>query len=182
MVRRLPGAATLGLLVAFVAHGVSYGDGHAMGGGYDDVLRSIALLATLAFTAFWVALSWIIGKRLRDGSIVSAIAAQFIPGVPGVGVAALGWFCLAESIESGHPQAPVPLIVSALLLASVAVTILSRVVLRTLAKIVFAVGWRAFEPRIPAWTSVADTSVQLDPLVRTRRLFSRPPPMGLHSV
>jgi hypothetical protein len=56
------------------------------------------------------------------------------------------------------------------------------VVLRALGQIVFAIRSSGFEPRVRRWTALVDTSIHLEPLVRTRRLFSRPPPLGLHFV
>lgn len=114
--------------------------------------------------------------RVSNGSILACSMASVMPSVFSVIVAASGWFYFVESVESGHSAPPSALIVGALVIAGGAVTFLSRAVLRALAKIVFAMKSGGFKRRSP-WTPVADTSVSLEPVARTWRLFSRPPPM-----
>ncbi|MGA8797376.1 MAG: hypothetical protein WB526_09995 [Candidatus Cybelea sp.] len=176
MLRRLPGALTLGLLAAFASHALVYGNGHVMGGAYADALRSLAAAAVTALAAFWTAIAWVSRGRVSNGSILACSMASVMPSVFSVIVAASGWFYFVESVESGHSAPPSALIVGALVIAGGAVTFLSRAVLRALAKIVFAMKSGGFKRRSP-WTPVADTSVSLEPVARTWRLFSRPPPM-----
>ena len=178
MLRRLPGALTLGLLAAFASHALVYGNGHVMGGAYGDALRSLAAAAVTALAAFWTAIAWVSRGRVSNGSILASLMASVMPSVFSVIVAASGWFYLVESVESGHSAPPSALIVGALVIAGGAVTLLSRAVLRALAKIVFAMNSGGFRRRSPAWTHAADTSVSLEPVAHTWRLFSRPPPMA----
>jgi hypothetical protein len=178
MKRRVPGALALGLLAAYAAHSIAFGNDHVMGGPYADVLRTTASVATLAFTGMWIAIGWINGGYIRNGSVFNAATSKFTPSTVGVFTAALGWFCFAESVEHGQLTGPSVLAAVALLLASVVVNVLSRTFLRAMTRIVFAAISVAFRRRLPNWLAIADERPSPEPFVRTRRLFSRPPPIG----
>jgi hypothetical protein len=175
-VQRLPGSLALGLLAAYAAHAAAYGNGHAMGGSYADMLHGFASIATLGFAGLWFAVSWVNGPRLRNGSVLSAVMTRYTPSWLVVAAAGSGWYCLAESLEHAHAQAPISLVAIALVLASFAARAIARFALRALAGFVFAIGSPAFKRRSPAFVRIADAPLPCSPLVRAWRLFSRPPP------
>jgi hypothetical protein len=175
--RRFPGALALGLIAAFLAHTVAYGNDHVMGGSYGTLLRGLAWAAALGLGAFWFAICLASRGRLCNGSVLSASIRHFFPSWAGVLAASFGWFWLAESVEDGHVWAPTVCIVLALLLAVVAIRLVALAALRALAKIAFLSFSGAFENRAPSWIRFVDRPIVSIPIVRALRLFSRPPPI-----
>jgi hypothetical protein len=176
-VRRLPGALALGLLSAFSAHALLYGHGHAMGGSCGAALQALAFAATAGFGACWFAICIASHGRLRQGSVLTASISNQVPSLPALFVTSLGWFWLAESLESGHAWAPKGCIVLALLLAAALIRRMATAVLRALARIALAGDASEFNDRAPFWIPIARRAVLGLPLVHTLRLFSRPPPI-----
>lgn len=175
--RRLPGALALGLIAAFLAHTVVYGNDHVMGGSYGAALRTLASAAVLGFGAFWFAICLASRGRLCDGSVLSASIRRFFPSFMGVVAGSFGWFWLAESVEDGHVWAPTVCIVLALLVAVAVIRLVALATLRALAKIAFLYFSAAFENRAPSWIPFVDRPIVRVPIVRVLRLFSRPPPI-----
>jgi hypothetical protein len=174
--RRFPGALALGLLTAFAAHMVVYGNGHVMGGSYYAALRALASAGALGLGAFWFAICLASRGRLCQGSMLTAKLSRLVPSLTGMFAASLAWFWLAESIESGHAWAPTWCIVLALLFAVAVVRHLAFVGLRTLAKIALLCDAGDFKSRAPSWITISDRTIVGIPVVRALRLFSRPPP------
>lgn len=175
--RRFPGALALGLLTAFVAHMVVYGNGHVIGGSYCAVLRALASAAALGLGAFWFSICLASRGRLCQGSVLTASISRLLPSLTGIFATSLAWFCLIESVEDGHARAPTGCIVLALLMAAALVKLLALAGLRTLAKIAFLCDTGAFKNRAPSWIVIPDRLIVAVPVVRALRLFSRPPPI-----
>jgi hypothetical protein len=175
--RRFPGALALGLLVAILAHTVLYGNGHAIGGSYNTILRALASMAVTASIAFWLGFCLMSRGRLCQGSVLTAGIGAVLPSLSGLSAAAFGWFWLAESLEDGHAWAPRGWIILALLASSALVRLLALAGLRALAKVAFAIECGGFEGRPPIRVSIAALPASSEPLARVLRLFSRPPPI-----
>jgi hypothetical protein len=175
--RRFPGTLALGLLTAYFAHTVLYGNDHVMGGSYGCALEALALTGALGLGGFWLAICLVSRGRLCQGSVLTAGIRRLVPSLTGVFAASLGWFGLAESVEHGHAWAPTWCIVVALLVAAVLVRLLAFAGLRALAKIAFSSDSGAFENRAPSWTLIGVRPPVGLPVVLALRLFSRPPPI-----
>jgi len=179
--RRFPGAIALGLLTAFSAHAILYGNGHVMGGSYGAALRALATVAALGLGAFWLAICWASRKRLCQGSVLTADIGELLPSMSATFAASVCWFWLAESVEEGHAWAPNAAIVAALFLAAAIVRFVAFSGLRELALIAFACDPGGFQNRVPSWIPIADRPIASVPLAHALRLFSRPPPMRFGS-
>jgi len=177
--RRFPGALALGLLASLIVHAVIYGQGHAMGGAYNEVLRPMALAAVGGFAVVIGALAWLAAGRCSDGSVLATRLGAAVPSLGLLSVSAYGWFALAEVVEGNHPVTPfiaapaISIVVAWLLL------FILRAALRLLAAIVVAIFANAFASRTPVWSMrFAPTPVVSTSLHRARR-FARPPPSSL---
>lgn len=175
--RRFPGTLALGLLTAYFAHTVLYGNDHTMGGSYSCALRALALTGALGLGGFWLAICLVSGGRLCQGSVLTAGMRRLVPSLAGMFAASFGWFGLAESVEHGHAWAPTWCNVVGLLAAAAIVRLLAVAGLRALAKIVFFSDSGAFENRAPSWTPIGMRPPARLPVVLALRLFSRPPPI-----
>jgi hypothetical protein len=176
LLRRLPGSLTLGLLAAYAAHAIAYGNGHVMGGGYGGTLHAFASIATLGFGALWFAVSWINGARLRNGTVLVAMMDRYVPSWSAIAAVACGWFCLAESLEHTHAQAPASLVAIALVLTSYAARAIALFALRAFAGFVLANDSPAFKRRSPHFVRFAAAPPCRTSIERAWQLFSRPPP------
>ncbi len=175
--RRFPGALALGLLAAFLAHTVVYGNDHIMGGFYGAALRTFALAVVFGLVVSWLVICLASRRRLCQGSVLTANIRQLVPSFTGLFAASFGWFWLAEALEDGHAWAPTGYIVLALFLAAALIRLLAFVGLRALAKIAFLCESGNFNDRIPSWTALTDRPAVQAPVARALRLFSRPPPV-----
>jgi hypothetical protein len=152
-----------------------------MGGSYAETLRLLAALTTLAAGIAWLATGWASRGQLCDGTVTATRMERFVPSVPAIAVAAIGWFSLAESIEGSHSDAPIAVLAVALFLASLFVGKIVRIGLRVVAEIVFGTQRRRFAPRLPIWARIDLRPIFVQRFALERHHFARPPPIDLRA-
>ncbi len=175
-VRELPGAFALGLLASVLGHSAAYGNGHTMGGPYHSLLIALVDAGVGAFVLAAIALAWSCAGRCLDGSVLAARLATCLPGIPLLGLATTGWYCLFESIEGAHADDPLLLIALALGLAVVVVHAAATAAIAAVAKLVLAIFRNAFVQRTRVWLSCFELPVFVSRIATSRKLFVRPPP------
>jgi hypothetical protein len=114
-----------------------------------------------------------------NGSVLAARLSERLPGYGSLCVAAAAWYGVAECLEPQHAAASllgVPLLLAA---ASWLVAALTRGVVAILAGALIAAWRAAFSPRTPIWSARSHWLRPTRRILRTRRLFARPPPIGL---
>lgn len=156
--RRLPLVASLGLLVALLAHAAAYGSDHVAGGHYHTALTLLALAGLGGFAALSAGFAWL-GARQADGSVLARALEPLLPGFAGTAASGVTWFALIERIEPEHHyHAPLVLITAALAVAAWIIAAGCRAFAKAVASIAIAFVARAFAPRT----------------ISTRRIFTRP--------
>lgn len=175
--RRIPGALGLGLVAALIGHAVVYGNGHAMGGDYHELLLKLALAGSLALLGALAALATAGARFVADGSILARRVAQVLPNFPALLAATAAWYSLGEAIEPQHAAASILLVALALALAAALLLVGARTLVDSLSAAVVAVVRLRFAGRRPTITlrrRRAPLAIPAPPSLR-RRLV-RPPP------
>ncbi len=173
--RGLPGALALGLLASLVAHAAAFGDGHSQAGAYHNVFLGLAAfgLTALAAGVFACALR---SGCCRDGSVLAARLAGFIPGKRLLVLSSVGWFALGESLERAHAPAPLLLLAALIAAAVLVIRALAIVLLRAIAAIAIAILRVPFAPRLPVRAHRLRRPAPRRRAAILRRPVTRPPP------
>jgi hypothetical protein len=177
--RKVPGALALGLLASLVAHTALYGDSHAMGGAYHEVLAQAAFAGGLGLALFFGALAWNGSSGVTDGSVLAARLREWLPSTAGLWTSVAGWYFIAEALEPHHAGAPSIGVVTALATAGWLVLRLARTVADALAGAVIAVLRAAFTGRTPSWWKRPRSRPLARRTARVYRRFARPPPIAI---
>ncbi len=131
--------ASLGLLVALLAHTASYGNDHVAGGAYHEMLEFLAAAGAGGFATLLAGLAWLGAGRHANGSILAAGLRPFVPSLPGLLVSGSCWFAIIESIEPGHEfHAPILVVGTCLIAAAWLINATARWFVQTMAAIAFA--------------------------------------------
>lgn len=178
--RKLPGAASLGLLAFLAAHAATFGGGHEVGGAYHAIVQMMALAAVAAFALGGIAIAWSGRGEWADGSIFASRLGTLLPGARATLGAAIVWYAIVERAEATHATAALPLVLAALLVAAWLVRLGARALLRFIGAIAITVSRPRFAPRTHAWLRRAHRVVR--PISEPARLarFARPPPGSMH--
>ncbi|HTV72517.1 MAG TPA: hypothetical protein VME66_02280 [Candidatus Acidoferrales bacterium] len=178
-VRQLPGAFALGLLASIVAHTLSFGDSHEMGGSYHELFENLALIVGGAFVSLFTSFAWMSAEHTRTGSVVAASLRERLPGLPLLACSAGAWLWLIERSEPAHAPGNVLLMAAAVALASLLIRTAAEAVLRLLAAIVLAVRERRTCGRRPTFGAVIAYEPRAARAVAfSYRRFARPPPVA----
>jgi hypothetical protein len=157
---------------------VIFGNSHAAGGSFHEVLLDGVLVATACFLVLLGALAWRAGPTVLNGSVLAGRIAKIIPGnVVLAGGAAL-WFTGIEALEPSHAGGSAVLTVVALIVAAALTGYAVRAIVRALAAVSFACSATAFVP-------LATVFVPRRPIgtaflwrrLAAHRRFARPPPI-----
>ncbi|MDQ2681201.1 MAG: hypothetical protein M3Y21_09335 [Candidatus Eremiobacteraeota bacterium] len=174
--REFPGALALGLPVALLAHVAAFGTEHSLGGAYHQALSVTAALISIGVVLALMAMACSSAQATQTGSVLAARLFALLPGTAPLSAAAVGWFCLIESVEPQHRPAPL-LTGAALVLAALLIGMIARGLTTLLAEITISILSLDFSPRVPVFATqpIGRAPHALSPAVR-RRLYSRPPP------
>ena len=174
--RKLPGAAGLGLLAFLAAHAATFGGEHSVGGAYHGAILAAAIAAGAGFALAAVAVACAGRGKCADGSVFASRLSALLPSIRATVAASAGWFALVEGGEGAHAVASLPLVIAALLVACWAVHWCARALLHFVGTIALVVAKLRFAPRTHVWIIRAHETVRaLSEPARTRR-FARPPP------
>ncbi|MDQ6930911.1 MAG: hypothetical protein M3126_09630, partial [Candidatus Eremiobacteraeota bacterium] len=86
----------MGLPVAILAHILSFGGGHTLGGSAHELVIDLSLTAACASIAALVAGAIFISAGRREGTIVAQRLTKFLPGGGVIFALAAGWFAVIE--------------------------------------------------------------------------------------
>ncbi len=177
VIRRLPGTLVFGLLAAMAAHAAVYGGGHEMGGAHGEELRSIAAIAASGIAAFWAGLCWSGRNAATDGTVLASRMAGVLPSWPAIAAAGTAWFFLIESLErDGHADAPMAVLLVALVVAALAAHAAGRAFLGVLSQVVFSPGAASVKARSPIFCDRIVRVSFAHLTVFGRAYVARPPP------
>ena len=175
-VRELPGAVGLGLLASVLGHMAAYGNGHAMGGPYHDLLITLVDAGVGSFVFAALALAWVGSGRISDGSVLAARLATYLPSVPLLALSAAGWYQFFESVEGAHAGYGTAVIVIALSFAILLVHWLARSAIAVIAALILSIFRNPFAPRVRLWIRYAEHPLPIREGAPLHRRFARPPP------
>lgn len=174
--RQLPGLVTLGLLTALLAHVVSYGGSHAVGGAYHATLLLLAFAGGGGLAVLAGGIAWTGARRRADGSVLAAEMRTLLPGPASLAASGAVWFSLIEWAEPVHALVSVLVIALALAAAALALWLLAGWALRTIADAAFRITRSPYRKR-PAFRRLAFSPPPSARAVAfAYRRFSRPPP------
>ncbi|HTU70139.1 MAG TPA: hypothetical protein VMF11_07430 [Candidatus Baltobacteraceae bacterium] len=175
--RQLPGLAVLGLLASLLAHAMSYGESHQVGGGYHQAVELLALTGAGVLAVLAGSLACVGARRYATGSVLAARLRTLVPPLPLLAAAATIWFALIESVEPPHPyDAPILLIALSLAAAAAAISFLFGWLLRAIAEFAFAIASRPFVRRPVCYRRRFAHRSSARRAVFVYRRFARPPP------
>lgn len=177
--RKVPGAAALGLLASLAAHGLLYGHEHAMGGVYHALLAQVALAGAITMLALFWTLAWNGSRDVAEGSVLAARLRDRLPGLGSVLAPAALWYAIAESIEPRHASIPSASALLALGLAAWLVLRCAQWLAGVLSDVVIAFVCVPFSPRTRSWRWRLRQRPVLRLPVFWRRRFARPPPIAI---
>jgi hypothetical protein len=175
--RKVPGALALGLLASLIAHGGLYGSEHSMGGEHHALLLQLAAAGAAGLVLFFGRLGWSGARTAASGSVLAARLNERLPNFGPLAISTALWFGSAEWVEPHHATASwiaVPVVLAA---AAWLVHLLCRVLLAVLAGAILAVFGSAFVQRQPSWFRRRNRPLVARRVLRTHRLFARPPPI-----
>lgn len=178
--RGLPGALALGLLASVLGHMAGYGNEHTMGGAYHGMLLVLADVGVGSFLLAAAAVAVAGAGRATEGSILAARLADWVPDVPMLALATVGWFSITEAVEGTHPRGDTILVVLALVVAMFVVRGIVRAIITTISKLAITINCAEFAPRSYAPLRRFERPLSLQSSVHSRRLFARPPPSLMH--
>jgi len=165
----------LGLPAAVLAHSLSFGSGHTLGGSAHLLVFEATLAAACASMSALLFATIYFAAGRRNGSIVATRMAAYLPGAAGIALAAGGWFGLIERAEPGHGLslivAGAAILLSAFVLRSALASLVRFVAALTVAICPPQFANRAAFVRLQP---VRVSGTTLCPVVTTR--LSRPPP------
>jgi hypothetical protein len=175
--RQFPGVALLGLLVALLAHTMSYGGDHVAGGAYHTTLELLALAGVGGLVVLVCAFAWLGARHLADGSVLVGRLRPLVPPLWAMAGSGAAWFFTIESLEPEHPwHAPLLLIALSLVAAAALVTLAARVLMHAIAEIVFAIAARSFARRPVHYRRRFAHRSSARRAAFVYRRFARPPP------
>lgn len=178
--RKLPGAAGLGLLAFLAAHAATFGSEHSVGGTLHGTLLATALAAALGFVLAAVAVACAGHDAYADGTVLASRLRALLPGAGAMLVSASAWFALIEGREGAHASASYALVVAALLAASWLVHLCARALLRFVGAIAVVIARFRFVPRLLTWLPRTHDVVRAVREPERLRRFARPPPGSMH--
>lgn len=174
--RKLPGAAGLGLLAFVAAHAATFGGEHSVGGAYHGAILAAAIAAGVGFALAAIAVACAGRGMCADGSVLASRLSALLPSVWATIVFSAVWFALVEGGEGAHAVAALPFVIAVLLLACCAVHWCTRALLHFVGTIALVVAKLRFAARAHVWIIRAHETVRaLSEPARMRR-FARPPP------
>ncbi len=174
--RGLPGALALGLLVSLLAHTASYGTSHTEGGAFHLAMVWLAAVTVLGFAGRAVTLACSGVGHCLQGSILATRLSSLVPSRSLLAFVSLGWFALGESLEPAHADAPLAVVLAAVVAVVLLIRSITVGALRALARIAVAIAAAAFAPHILWWTLRTGTRPLPQRFRLGRRRFARPPP------
>ncbi len=166
----------LGLLASVLGHTAAYGNGHAMGGPYHDLLITLVDAGVGSFVLAFLALAWAGAGQISDGSVLAARLTGYLPSIPLLGAFAAGWYQLFESFEGTHAGGSVALIAVALCIAVFLVHRLAISAIAAIAVLILSVFRNPFAPRVRLWVRCAEHPLPVREGAPLRKRFARPPP------
>jgi hypothetical protein len=173
--RSLLGALLIGLPTAVLAHGLTYGRGHVLGGSnHENVVQLTLALGMLAVVACG-ALALASARTAQNGSILASRLAVYVPGWGTLTLAAAGWFCTIEGMEPHH-QGIAALAVTTIAISAWLVSLLAGGRPRALAQIAFAIFAAQSAPRHFLGQRLHAAPIVVHSRTVDRRRYARPPP------
>jgi hypothetical protein len=169
------GALLIGLPTAVLAHALTYGQGHVLGGSHHENVLQLTLALGAVAAAAAAALTLASARTAQNGSILASRIAAYLPGWAGLAISAAAWFGLIESLESEH-QVPALLILVAIAATAWLVRSLTRAALGALAQIAFAIFAVPIAPRSVFTATQTVAPILVRSRIVGRRRFARPPP------
>lgn len=169
------GALVFGLPVALLAHLITFGDEHVVGGGEHGLVVVGAWALTAIVLVGAAASATLSSRRTQSGSVVSARLQAYLPSWAALASTAFLWYLAVERLESPHVSIGLPILAALALLAYLAIVV-GRAVLRafaTLAVAWFAPGRMPLSRPAPRLAYAAPVPALAAPV---RRRFARPPP------
>lgn len=173
--RKFLGALALGLPVAILAHLLSFGGGHTLGGSAHELVIDLSLAAACASMAALISGAILISAGRSQGTIVAQRLSAFLPGPGLIFALATAWFAAIETPEAGH-RFSIALVVLAILVASLTIRALVGCIVRFVSELAVFIRTNPFanRPNVLRLIFAAPQAAMLCPVVATR--FSRPPP------
>lgn len=175
--RKFPWAVAIGLPVAVLAHMLSFGSSHTLGGNAHGVVLDATLAAVCATMAALFFGGIILATGTRNGSILARRLAAAMPAAWSTFGSAALWLIGIERLEQSHGLSPL-IVIASLAVLTLAITGLLHVGVRALAQVVVSIFAQTFAKQFTP--RVATTK----PFVATHAaifvdstLFSRPPPV-----
>lgn len=174
---RVVRAFALGVPATLVAHALSFGADHEVGGRFNGAVFSIAIVALAGFVLGCVAVAWR-GRTVADGSILACRLRGRLPATSSIFLSAAVLFAGCELLEPAHGFGNVLVIAGLLVACSWCVRATARVIASVIALATVAIESTRFDLRPVMWRAFYVGPVLLAISVPARFPFVRPPPVN----
>lgn len=95
-------AIASGLPVALLAHAVTFGGGHSLGGALHGLFLDLAFLAVVCGAGLAAVHAFGLARCKADGSVVATRLIAGLPTAAALALAGAGWLWAIESLETPH--------------------------------------------------------------------------------
>ncbi|HEY5258402.1 MAG TPA: hypothetical protein VIJ12_08490 [Candidatus Baltobacteraceae bacterium] len=174
--RRLLAATLIGSPTALLAHALTYGREHVLGGSHHENVVSLALgLACVAVLSLGI-LSLTSVRAAQTGSILAARLAAYLPAWSTLAAMTAFWFAAIEGLEPQHEAGALLPAVVAIVACAWLVSGIARAIVRAFAKLTFAIFASSPARREIPVRRTHRAPIVLRACILDRRRFARPPP------